>query len=243
MRYVRLCVVLMLSFVLFPVIANAEESNTCNYTAKSRLNEIAGKITAKYEFKYDNEGNVYFVISVYNITNEVYVSMYDKTSRVGNNVTNIYYKDTNRGTYSFEVRDITSIIEYEFTIRADSYGCAYDVREFVLIKPKKNDLHDLSICQHDETKDYIYCQEWFTENYKITREKMIESINTKILREGDKNTTTTKSMQQIIKEKNEKAKKDYEKIRETLIIVLSIGIVVDSIIIIIMNRRIRRYSI
>lgn len=215
-----------------------DEDKTCNYNSKAYLNKLAGKVEAAVNFKYEEDGSVSFDISLYNIRDEVYVVIEDSMTKESFNV---FPSTSTNGTYTFNVKDTSSIIKYTITVRTLSFGCNHDIRKFYVTKPKKNVIHDLEVCKKEEVADYFYCQEWITDDFSLSYSAIEDKINKK-LKEAQKTTTTRCISCEINKEQTaEKVKKD--KIKRYIIMALIIAIIIDFIFIMWTLIRIRRYSI
>ncbi len=222
----------------------AEETTTvdqnCNYNSQAYLNKVAGSVTTSYAFKEEADGSVSFDISIYNITDEIYVTIKEKDN-TSSQPTTILYSMTNNGTYTFNVKDTTHIITYEIVVRTNRFGCTNDLRKLQIVKPKKNDISDMRVCKYEEVKDYYYCQPWITNEFSIGDNEIID----KVMREREKrmSTTTTKCLTCEIEEENARVKKQTNRIKTFAIIGLSLGIALDLGIMIMLIIRLRRSSL
>ena len=232
-----LCIFSLLSFFLFSINVSALEDTTCNYTSRAYLNQLASNVKVAYDLKYADDGTVSFDISIYNVVEEIYVTYRaDKGTEE-----KVFANMTTDGTYTFNVQDIDNIITYTFVVRSLKFGCSNDIRTLTLIKPKKNNFSDLDICKYEELEDYYYCQKWITRSFEGTQEDIETRIKNK--RESLKKNTTIRCIECEKEEALNKAKNEYNKRKFILIAVLSGGILLDSLAIILMLIRIRRYSI
>lgn len=235
-KYV-MCIFSLLSFFLFSTFVLAEEDTTCNYNSRAYLNKLASNVKVSYDLKYGDDNSVSFDISIYNIVDDIYVSY---RSDEGTD-TKVFANMTNDGTYTFNVKDTNNIITYTFVVRSLKFGCINDIRTLTLVKPKKNSFSDLDICKYEELEDYYYCQKWITRDLEGTDEDIEKRIKAK--RESLRKSTTTRCIECEKEEAQQKAKSEYEKRKMILITILSGGIALDTIAIIFMIIRIRRYSI
>ena len=233
-----LCFLSVLSVFLFSPNVKAEEDTSCNYNSRAYLNKIASSVKASYDFKYESDGSISFDISVYNITDEIYVSY---RSDLSEEETKIFASMASDGTYTFNVKDIDNIITYTFTVRSINYGCTHNIRTFTLIKPKWNSYSDLDICKYEALEDYFYCQKWISQELEGTNEAIIKKINDK--RNSLRKSTTTRCIECEKEEKEKSAREEYLRRKYLMIGSLSIGIILDICAIIFMIVRIRRYSI
>lgn len=241
------CVVISMMCFVFNVDAETttttSEDKTCNYASRAYLNKLAGSVKASYDFKYENDGSISFDISIYNITEELYLTVASsgKTSSVNESSFEILPSMVKDNKYTFNVKDSTNIIKYEFIIKTLKFGCTHDIKKITLVKPKKNKFYDMDICKHDEVEDYYYCQEWITTDFAISDYEIERKIKEK--KESVKKTTTTKCLQCEIDVRNTARKEKYNYIKMYIIIGLSIGIIVDLVVIVILIRNIRRATI
>lgn len=224
-------------FIFIPFVKVDAEDMTCNYASKALLNKVAGKVTASYEFKYDTNNNVSFNISIYNITEDIYVTV----EKDGIPLIDINYNMTKNGMFTFNDRNTDTIIKYDFIIKPAKYNCIHDLRKITVTKPKRNNLSDLLICKYEEVQDYSYCQEWLTESIGISEEVAIQKIIEE--RKRRQPTTTSRCISCEIDTKNKTNAARVHLIKTYIIIGLSIGIVLDIALIIFLIRRIRRNSI
>lgn len=216
----------------------AEEDTTCSYTSKAALMKAAGNVSANYTIKKDENNNYYFEVSIYNITDEIYVVI---SNSVTKEETQVLSSMTNNNIYTFRVDDIVTVIEYTIHVRSFKYGCTDELRKFSTIKPRYNDISELEICKRDSMIEYSYCQQWIDKYFTETREEIIEKIN----RRYNKNTTTTttKCIDCEAKEANAKKIKKENNMRIAIIVGLIIGILLDSALIVYLIIRLKRYDI
>jgi len=99
---------------------------TCNYKSKAELSKAAYNADANYTIKKDDNGYYYFEISIYNITDEIYAVV---TNDINDDEIIVFNNMTTNNNYSFEVHDITTIINYVVHIRAIKYGCNDEFRK------------------------------------------------------------------------------------------------------------------
>lgn len=216
----------------------AEEDTTCSYASKASLQKAAGNVEANYTIKKDENNNYYFEVSIYNITDEIYVII---SNNVTKEETQVLSSMTTNNVYTFNVNDTVTVVEYTIHIRSFKYGCNDELRKFTIIKPRYNDISELELCKRDGMIEYSYCQQWIDKYFSETREEIIERIN----RHYNKNTTTTTTKCincEAKEEKNQKLKKE-NNMRLAIIIGLIIGILLDSTLIGYLIIRLKRYDI
>lgn len=216
----------------------AEEDTTCSSASKVALQKAASGVEANYTIKKDDNNNYYFEMSIYNITNDIYIV-------VSNNITKeeiqVLPSMTNNDVYTFNVYDTVTVINYTIHVRPFKYGCNDELRKFTTIKPRYNDISELEICKRDSMIEYSYCQQWIDKYFTETREEIIEKIN----RNYNKKiiTTTTKCIECEAKEENLRKLKKENNMRIAIIIGLIIGILLDSALIVFLIKRLKRYNI
>lgn len=230
--------IVILSFLLARPYVNAEEDTTCNYSSKAALSKAAYNVDANYTIRKDEQGNNYFEIAVYNVTDEIYVVVENDVS-----AESIYISSdmTNNNNYTFKVYDLTTIINYTLHIRGFKYGCNDEFRKITILKPRYNDLSELAVCKNDMMLDYSYCQPWVNRYFRETREEVIERINNQFSKKNSQTTTKCISCEQDEKAKKKLAKK--RNMRIAIIIGLVVGIILDIAVIVLLIIRLKRYDI
>lgn len=234
--------ILMFLFVSLTNV-NAEEikdDNSCSYASKAHLNKLAGSVKASYAFKTEKDGSISFDISIYNITDDIYVSITNSSDDYRDSV-QVFYSMTEKGTYTFNVKNIETITTYKIEVRTIKFGCTGTFRTLTVVKPKKNNLSDLMVCRYEEVVDYIYCQKWITNDFNISENRAIDRIIEE--RQRRQTTTTSKCISCEIEKENASVVKEFNRLKLYLIIGLSLGIVVDLAVMMLLIYRIKRYDI
>ena len=117
-------------FINFSYVLAEETSkkeNTCDYKAQAELNKIAANVTASYEIEKKEDGSNVFKISVYNITEKLFVSVLDEEEVFSLTITPAQLTN---GVYTFEIANDTDVIRYNFTVRSLLEGCTGTIRKF-----------------------------------------------------------------------------------------------------------------
>lgn len=232
-------IVVLSIFLSFSCISNVYAEESCSYKNRAELNKIAASVTAAYEVKKDENNQTFFRVSIYNITEKIYV-----------NITNSINPDellivnpsmTTNGMYSFDVKDISTIITYTIVIRSSVPGCTEDIRRFNFIKPKRNKFFDYEECKYDDTAEYSYCSEWITSDFTLTDDAILKKIEEQ--RQKAKVITTTRCIDCIEDVRYSAQKRRLMQIKKMIVIGLSIGISLDLIFIYIKASNIRRYEL
>lgn len=178
------------SFNVFALENNdTTKKNTCDYKTQANLNKLAANVSASYQIETREDGTNVFKISVYNIVNELFVSILDENEEFSLTITPAHLTN---GVYTFEVTNTTDVIKYNFVVRSMIEGCTGDIKKFSLIKPKKNKYHDYNECKFKDTEKYSYCQEWITREFSLTESEILTKINEQ--RSGVKKITTQKCL-------------------------------------------------
>lgn len=222
-------------FIVSPV--NAEE---CDYGIKADLNKYAFNVKADYEFKDSGDGTTTIDIVIYNIVDDIYInykSGIDDKASMGTNISSI---DAANGTYRFNVPIPKKTYKYTFVVRTTIEGCAGDLRKFTLDVPIKNEYHDTFNCKKEGMEDYYYCKEWITEEFPLTKREILQKIEDKW---KSIQTTTTYCPSCLLEEKMNNKDNKMSKLKSVIILGLSIGIVIDLIIIGFMIRNIKEGEI
>lgn len=234
------CFIVVLSLFLSLCTLNkvyAEES--CSYKNRAELNKIAANVSAAYEVKKDENNQTYFRISIYNITEKIYVNITNSLNPDGLLIVNPPM--TNNGVYSFDVKDINTVITYTIVVRSSVPGCTEDIRRFNFVKPKKNKYFDYEECKYDDTSEYSYCSEWITSDFTLSEEDILKKIEEQ--RNNLKVITTSRCIDCIEDVRYNAKKIRLMQIKKMMVIGLSIGISLDMIFIYIKISNIRRYEL
>ncbi len=214
------------------------DSAACDYKTKARLIKSAANITAKTEVAKVNGEDV-INITVYNLTDEFYIVVKPEGSYYGmKDSFMIYPSMTKDQSYTFTIDKNDSIIKYKFSVRTNVAGCTDNISVFTLIKPKKNKHYNMSYCKYKEVADYFYCQEWVDRDFGLTDNE----IQAKIEKKRDSLTTTTTAYCpscELEEKQTEREKKIFE-IKKYLIAGLSVGIIIDLIVIAVLLRDLKR---
>ncbi len=215
----------------------AEETTTkqsCDYKTRAELNKLAASITASYDIEKTSDGKYIFKFAVYNVVENLFVSITDEAGTFSLVVTPAHLTN---GVYAFNIENDTDVIRYNFVVRSLIPDCSGDLKKFTVVKPKKNKYHDYNECKYTDTENYTYCQEWITRDFSLSESEIIKKINEQ--RSINKKITTTKCVDCDEKTRNQ-AKLSREKlIKRIIVIVVSILIALDIIYIYIKSCRIK----
>lgn len=215
---------LLVTFSFNPLESYAEDAKTCDYKTQAELNKLAASVTASYEIEKKEDGTNVFKISVYNIVENLFVSVVDENETFSLTITPAHLTN---GVYTFEIANDTDVIKYNFVVRSLIQGCTGDIRKFSLIKPKKNKYHDYNECKFTDTEKYSYCEEWITKDFSLSESQILEKINEQ--RNGIKKITTTKCIDCENDVRNSANLSRIKMIKKIIVIVLSILIALDII--------------
>jgi len=221
--------------MLFPIYVYADE---CTYESRVALSKEAAKVTASYDFIKDESGNeIGFKISVYNLSNNLSLS-YSVGDSNGSETSVPAESISEDGVYSFDTYDITSAINYKFNIKAYSYGCYNNLRTISLVKPLKNKYADLSQCKSEYLdEDYYYCRKWINSPITLSYVEVVKKIQKEIDRKSPTTTTICVSCQ--LRDKKAGLTSNFKQVRRYIIIGLSIGIALDTLVLILSIKRAR----
>lgn len=222
--------VLFLLLICFSFISSTYALE-CSAKEKVKLTSNATKITASYEFKTDENGESYFLITAYNIDENTFLSYTDEYGRI-QSLVNLNHVDPSFKDYNTE-----SVFRYQFDIYVTgSEGCVSKVRTFTLIKPKRNPYYvSMDECKFEKMKDYYYCKEWISSDFKVDNETIIKNIRAEFNK-----TTTVVSVDNSNDKTNLVTFLDlYKQYRLYILIGLGIGIVLDIIYIYLSYKKIK----
>lgn len=238
MKKIR-CYMFCFIFCLFAFNINASaEEPKCDYKTQADLITKAAKITARSEITKDN-GKEVFSITVYNVTEEFYIVVRPEGPNMSiKNSFMIYPSMTTDQAYTFTTDNLDNVVTYRFTVRSNVPGCTNDITTFYLTKPRKNIHYNMSYCKYKEVIDYYYCQEWVNQDFGLTDQEIQERIEKK---RDSLTTTTTAYCPSCVLEEEQKAREEkIFEIKKYIIAGLSVGIVVDLIVIVVLLRDLKR---
>lgn len=232
-------IVVLSIFLSVSLASNVYAEETCSYKDRAELNKIAADVTAAYEVKKDENNQTFFRVSIYNITEKIYVNITDSSNPDDLLIVNPYM--TTNGIYSFDVQDINTIITYTIVVRSSVSGCTDDIRRFKFIKPKRNKFFDYEECKYDDTAEYTYCSQWITSDFTLSDDAILAKIEEQ--RQKNKVITTTQCVGCIEDVRYNAKKARIMKIKKIIVVGLSIGISLDLIYLYIKVSNIRRYEL
>lgn len=238
MKKILVFLLIISSFFIVSINVYALDDTTCNYKSKAELSKAAYNADANYTIKKDDNGYYYFEISIYNITDEIYAVV---TNDINDDEIIVFNNMTTNNNYSFEVHDITTIINYVVHIRAIKYGCNDEFRKINISKPRYNDLSEIAVCKNNIMLDYTYCKTWVNRYFLETREEIIDKINNQYTK--NKITTTTACITCMQSDAASLKIKRQKMLKLAIIIGLIIGIILDVGVIILLIIRLKRYYI
>ena len=182
----KILVCILSGFILL-INVNAAE---CNYQEKAKLNEIASKVKTNYEVIEVKKNMDYidpetgetgtfegietsFKISLYNITEDLYIIQTDNFTQ---ETKHIFYVDTKDGVYSFESYDIENIIKYTYNVYSNSPNCSGDVlKTYNFTKPKVNPYSQYKFCEGFD--ELPYCKTYITEEIELNEGEVQKKIS------------------------------------------------------------------
>lgn len=171
-----------LSFMIVTFLAVFLGSNLvsaadkCTYQEKANLNEIAQNVKTSYEITERKEKKIVshpdkderveveytypeFKISIYNLTDDLYVM---QTNELTKEVTYIYNNMTTNGVYTLIDPDLQNIVTYTYKVLSNLKACEGEaLRTYTIKKPKENWFASLLACQG--YADLPYCKPYITE--------------------------------------------------------------------------------
>lgn len=222
--------VLFLILICFSFISSTYALE-CSAKEKVNLSANATKITASYEFKTDENGVNYFLITAYNIDESTFLSYTDESGKI-QSLVNLDGVDP-----SFKDYNLDTTFKYQFDIYVNgSEGCISKVRSFTLVKPKKNPFYvSMDECKYEKMKDYYYCKEWISSDFKVDEDTIIKNIRAEFNK-----TTTMKSVDDSGEKSNLVTILDlYKQYRVYILIGLGLGIIIDIIYIYLSYKKIK----
>lgn len=234
---------LMLSIFIFNItLANA---SSCKGSIAKDLSQITSHVKVDYELIDKSQRkelvigedkkeyiipNFVFNISLYNITDDIYVEI---TNDVTSENRKVYYKDTNDGVYTFSNDDFGRIYNYTFMLKSNNSDCMGDnIRKLTYTKPMYNAFSEYTYCQ---TSSSFYCQRFVTKPTDLIGEedflKKISANNSKNKPEEGEEQKEETFIDKI------KSNKNFYIILILVVVALTIGTII------IINKRKKRWEL
>ncbi len=214
------------------------EAETCPNSILRELNQTASHIKMDIETVDEStvkelvaEGNkstytipkFKFIISIYNITPDVYISL---TTSNKSRELNIYYNDTTDGTYTFEDDDFGNIYNYELKVIAANEVCnGTSLRTLRKTKPRYNAYSEYSYCKNSSS---FYCQKFVSTDIRVNG---IDDFMKKV---GIKSTDSSRESTEKIENNEEESIGTILKSNWILYLSIAGGVVVVVIVIIVL---------
>lgn len=211
----------------------------CDYNTIATLKNQAAKVSVSYDI-LEEAGSYSIKYKIYNVTDDIYISYYNEKS-----ADSIVISSGNlvNGIYEFVDYNVEDIYEYKFDVKAMNSSCG-TLRTISSVKPRRNPVYDDPECHYEDTSNLYYCREWVSQKFPYTDERILEIVK-KNRKEAQKNTMTTKSVEQK-KEEEESFLQKFLKIAKTkrfvLFVLLVIGVISDVIFMVSYYRRIKKES-
>lgn len=170
---------LIISFFIAINITNA--ASLCSYEEQRTLEQEAANvkityepITEKIEYPDGISINSSLKVSIYNISENLYVTL--KNDNGCQSCDKTYsYNDAVDGTISFSWTDLEKVNNFTIDVySSNTTNCPNEkYKTLYLILPKKNSFSNLALC--DDLKDFYLCQEYVTVD-EINREDFFNQI-------------------------------------------------------------------
>ncbi len=167
-------------FLLFLLIAIVTLENvyadTCASSRKRELSNAAKYVKVNYEVKdlslekeLEANGekstykvpNYYFEISLYNMTEDMYATIYRTKDE---HSFSAYHNETTDNVYTFYDYDTTEIDNYTITLRPSNDCQGLTLRTIHFTKPKYNAYSEFTFCQNSSN---FYCQKFVKKDLNI----------------------------------------------------------------------------
>lgn len=207
MKYVKYLLLIVALTVVSTVNVNAA---SCPSITLKELSEIAGYVKATYEV-IDNSTTqtmtigedkteylipIYsFNISLYNITDDIYVIGKDD---ITNERFNVNKENTTEGIYTIQNTDYGRIYNYTFEIYSNRDNCTNQkIRTIKLVKPMYNPYSEYAFCKNSTN---YYCQKFTEKNLGITnKDDFLKKIEVNNNKSNPNNTNIVDSTVELIK--------------------------------------------
>lgn len=230
-KYEKFLFAIVCTFILgFTTVEAAR--NVCPNSVKKELAQKANYVKVNYEIKDFSEfkelvigdakttykvPNYVFEISIYNMDDDIYVSIEKTNGEMG---MTIYNTDAEDGIYTFTDTNIGDIYNYNFTIRSNNEQCMGTVlRTTKFTKPRYNAYSEFTYCKNSSN---FYCQRFIGTEINL---KSADEFLNKVSVNNEKNNPKRDE----IEEKNEISdllKKNWK--TYVLVFVLVLGVIVGG---------------
>ncbi len=166
-KFKYLLFIFVCSFI-FGCVSVQAAMNTCPTSLRKQLAQAASSVKVDYEIKDFSEEktievdghettykipNYIFEISIYNMTDDIYVYVQKTNNTPGFSVYNDSAID---GVYTFTDENIGDIYNYKITVRSNSAECSgVTLRTTKFTKPRYNAYSEFTYCQNSSN---YYCQ-------------------------------------------------------------------------------------
>ena len=171
--------ILLFIFVFFSINANVFAESKCSYTEQAELLNKAANVKANYEVKSeilkfsDMEAEIdYFNISVYNLTEDFYVTIkndYDNSSKT------FRFSDAKDGVIEYRWDNLEKVTNFTIEVFSSTEtNCVSEKMKTLYVKtPRYNEYFNREICE--ELTDFYLCQKYITTSIP-TEDKFFEQI-------------------------------------------------------------------
>ena len=230
-------IVIFISLLIFDIMG--VNALSCSNSVSKDLGQIASYVKASYEvidksetkkIKINDDTTSFtipkfeFEISIYNITDDVYLTISDD---IFDNTITVTTDDTNDGVYTFINSDFGKIYNYTIKIYSANSDCYGEtIRTINLVKPKYNAYSEYTFCQNSTL---FYCQKFTAKELGIKdADDFLEKIKV-----NNENNDPDRDQKEALEEITNLFKKNW---KIYLLIFLGIIAVTVSIIVIIKKR-------
>ena len=149
----------------------------CTSSVKSQVLSKASEVKISYEtieYKSDKAPNIIFYyvdIYIYNLDESLFVTVTNGKTGKSFDVTS--KQASPDGVIKLRQKDTSSIVNYTFEVKANTYNCYGDILRTVRLSvPKYNNLSERAVCA--DVPDYYMCQTFV--NYDIDASKFLDSV-------------------------------------------------------------------
>ncbi len=242
--FINIFIILAVIMGVFTNVYAEENENACSSIEKNELVKLASNVTATYEYVYNNINEVIgFNYIVYNVPNNMYVTISGIPDENGDELetSEVLEIDDETGIGKYYDENLTETYKVYFSVYSSTGGCRGILKSVYVQKVKYNPFSDLEQCSYEGMEDFIYCQKWVDKDFIYSDAVIVDKINKQLNKNQGKTVTICYSC-----EENEKNNDIYEtivKIRFYAIIGLSIGIVIDLIVIVVSFRKVEEYEL
>jgi len=214
----------------------------CTSADRNELFKQASNIVVTLDYRYNQLNEVEgFNYIIYNVSDELEVSYSKIFGDFVSFDTNSINYDYDSGIGVIKDDNLTDAYQVKFYVSDKSNKCLGILKILTINKPKYNEYSELEQCHYEGMEDFTYCQQWIESDFPYGRLIIIDRIDKQL--ESLKKKDSSICIDCDDDSDNDEIYENIVKLRKYAIIVLSIGIVINILIIIVHIKNIKESRI